>query len=46
MFKGLTPKLRKQSFAHPEYGPLTPEWVMAQMAGHELHHLKQLKQIQ
>jgi hypothetical protein len=45
MFKGLTPKLRKQSFAHPEYGALTPEWVMAQMAGHELHHLKQLKQI-
>ena len=45
MFKGLTPKLRAQSFTHPEYGPLTPDWVMAQLAGHELHHLNQLKQI-
>ena len=45
MFKGLTPRLRAQSFSHPEYGALTPDWVMAQMAGHELHHLKQLKQI-
>lgn len=45
MFKGLTPGLRTQSFTHPEYGALTPEWVMAQLAGHELHHLQQLKQI-
>jgi hypothetical protein len=45
MFKGLTPKLRAKPFTHPEYGPLTPDWVMAQLAGHELHHLNQLKQI-
>ena len=45
MFKGLSPKLRKQPFTHPEYGELTPEWVVAQLAGHELHHLKQLRQI-
>ena len=45
MFKGLTPKLRGRPFTHPEYGPLTPDWVMAQLAGHELHHLAQLKQI-
>ena len=45
MFKGLTPAQRQQSFAHPEYGDLTAEWVMAQMAGHELHHLQQLEQI-
>ena len=45
MFKGLTPKLLRQPFTHPEYGALTPDWVMAQLAGHELHHLNQLKQI-
>jgi hypothetical protein len=45
MFKGMSPKLRRQPFTHPEYGALTPEWVMAQIAGHELHHLKQLKSI-
>jgi hypothetical protein len=45
MFKGMSPKLRTQPFTHPEYGELTPDWVAAQLAGHELHHLRQLKQI-
>ena len=45
MFKGMSPKLRKQPFTHPEYGELTSDWVAAQLAGHELHHLRQLKQI-
>jgi len=45
MFKGMTPKQRKAEFTHPEYGTLTPEWVAAQLAGHDIHHLKQLKQI-
>ena len=45
MFKGMTPQQRTRPFTHPEYGALTPEWVAAQIAGHELHHLRQLKQI-
>ena len=45
MFKGMTPAQRKRAFTHPEYGKLTPEWVAAQLAGHDIHHLKQLKQI-
>ena len=45
MFKGLAPKLRARTFTHPEYGALTSDWVMAQLAGHEIHHLNQLKQI-
>ena len=45
MFKGMTPAQRRQSFTHPEYGKLTPDWVAAQLAGHDIHHLKQLKQI-
>jgi hypothetical protein len=46
MFKGMTPVQRKREFTHPEYGQLTPEWVAAQLAGHDIHHLNQLKQIQ
>ena len=45
MFKGLTPAQRKRTFAHPEYGDLTPSWVAEQLAGHDIHHLKQLQQI-
>jgi hypothetical protein len=45
MFKGMTPAQRKRAFTHPEYGKLTPQWVAAQLAGHDIHHLKQLKQI-
>ena len=45
MFKGMTPAQRKRAFTHPEFGKLTPDWVAAQLAGHDIHHLKQLKQI-
>ena len=45
MFKGLTPLRRNRPFTHPEYGELTPGWVAAQLAGHDIHHLKQLEQI-
>ena len=45
MFKALTPQQRTRPFTHPEFGALTPEWVAAQMAGHELHHLNQLRLI-
>ena len=45
MFKGMTPAQRKRGFTHPEYGKLTPDWVAAQLAGHDIHHLKQLELI-
>lgn len=45
MFKGMTPAQRRRSFTHPEFGKLTPDWVAAQLAGHDIHHLKQLQQI-
>jgi hypothetical protein len=45
MFRNLTPAQRTRSFTHPEYGQLTAEWVAAQIAGHEIHHLKQLEAI-
>jgi hypothetical protein len=31
---------------HPEYGTLTVWWIAEQIAGHDIHHLKQLASIQ
>lgn len=45
MFRRLTPAQRDRSFTHPEYGPLTVAWVIAQMAGHDIHHLKQFERV-
>jgi hypothetical protein len=45
MFGNLTAAQRTRLFTHPEYGQLTPEWVAAQIAGHDIHHLKQLQAI-
>ena len=45
MWKGLTQEQRDRVFSHPEYGDLTVGWIMAQMAGHDIHHLKQLQAI-
>ncbi len=40
MWRALTPEQIDRPFTHPEYGELTVGWIMAQMAGHDLHHLK------
>lgn len=31
------------AFTHDEYGPMTVEWIIHQEAGHQVHHLKQLR---
>ena len=36
---------RAVAFSHPEYGSLTVDWIIHQMAGHQIHHLKQLEAI-
>ena len=46
MWKRLTQAQLERAFSHPEYGDLTVGWIMAQMAGHDIHHLKQLQAIQ
>ena len=43
LWKSLTPGQRSREFAHPEYGRLTVWWVACQLAGHDIHHLKQLE---
>lgn len=45
MFRGMSPQQRQRPFTHPEYGELTPDWVAAQLAGHDIHHLRQLERI-
>jgi len=43
MWRALTPKQLARPFTHPEYGKLTVGWIMAQMAGHDIHHLRQFE---
>jgi hypothetical protein len=45
MWRSLTPEQINRSFTHPEYGTLTVGWIMAQMAGHDIHHLEQFQRI-
>jgi len=44
-FESLSAADRATPFTHPEYGDLDVEWLIHQMAGHQVHHLKQLEQI-
>lgn len=43
MFNRLTSADRARTFTHPEYGQLTVWWVAEQVAGHDIHHLKQIE---
>jgi hypothetical protein len=45
LFAGLSASDRQTPFSHPEYGALTVDWLIHQMAGHLVHHLKQLEAI-
>ena len=43
MWRALSPAQLDRPFTHPEYGALTIGWILAQMAGHDIHHLKQFE---
>jgi hypothetical protein len=45
MFAALTPAQRATAFSHPEYGSLTVDWILHQMAGHHIHHIKHFETI-
>jgi len=45
MFESLSAAERAVTLSHPEYGALTVDWIIHQMAGHQIHHLQQLEQI-
>jgi len=44
-FSRLSQAERVRAFHHPEYGDISVDWLMRQIAGHELHHLRQLASI-
>ena len=44
-FDGLSPADLATTLSHPEYGALTVDWILHQLAGHQIHHLEQLEQI-
>ena len=45
LFASLSPADRAATLSHPEYGSLTVDWIVHQMAGHQIHHLGQLEEI-
>jgi DinB superfamily len=45
LFDGLSAAERATTLTHPEYGALTVDWILHQLAGHQIHHLGQLEQI-
>jgi len=45
MWRRLNDEDKKRPFHHPDYGDLDVHWIAAQMAGHDIHHLKQFEQI-
>jgi len=46
LFAGLSQPMRDTTFTHPEYGEISVDWIIHQMAGHHIHHIRQLEQIQ
>ncbi len=45
LFASLSDADRATALSHPEYGSLTVDWIIHQMAGHQIHHLRQLETI-
>src|SRR4029453_16150428 len=45
LLASLSPADRETALTHPEYGALSVDWIVHQMAGHQIHHLKQLEEI-
>ena len=45
LFERLSDADRQTPLTHPDYGALVVDWIIHQTAGHQIHHLKQLEQI-
>jgi hypothetical protein len=44
-FEGLSAAQRATTLTHPEYGTLTVDWILHQMAGHHINQLQQLETV-
>ena len=45
MWRGLSGEQKNRPFYHPDFGELNVAWIAAQMAGHDIHHLRQFQEI-
>ncbi len=45
LFESLSPTECATPLTHPEYGALTVDWILHQLAGHQIHHLAQIEAI-
>ena len=43
--RSLTPERRAHTFTHPERGTISVNWLLVMLAGHDIHHLRQLETI-
>lgn len=45
LYTALTATDRQTPLTHDEYGPMTVNWIIYQDAGHQVHHLRQLRSL-
>jgi hypothetical protein len=45
LFESLSGTDRAVTMSHPEYGTISVDWIIHLIAGHQIHHLKQLEAI-
>jgi len=45
MWRRLTAEQKDRPFHHPDFGDVSAGWIAAQMAGHDIHHLRHFEQI-
>jgi len=45
LFASLSPSDLAVGLTHPEYGALTVDWIIHQLAGHQIHHLRHLERL-
>ncbi len=45
LYRRLSPEQLTRTFKHPECGPISVAWILAVLAGHDLHHFTHLRAI-
>jgi len=45
LFETLAPADRQIAMAHPDYGSITVDWIVHLLAGHAIHHLRQVEMV-
>ena len=45
LFESLTPTDRQIAMAHHVYGAITVDWIVHLLAGHQIHHLRQVAMV-